>query len=519
MTASTNFSAGTVYTSAWGNAVDQAVFDDVIDVKLYGATGNGTDDDYAAIMTALAALPNGGMLYFPPGTYIISQCILLPVDNLYLKGARGAVIKLKAGAVGTLTHGSMISFFQKLNITIEGLEIDGNKANNDINDNYGNGINCYDSQRVRILNNYVHDCPRDGISLSDYTRINPGTAIGLEDILVSGNLVLRSGSTSQTTGGEGILCVQGTRIEIVNNICTGNKYRGIEIETLTTVIKNLICAGNICNSNTVTGIGVNGASKLLVTNNICEGNTTYGIYVNSSVPITAGEFIISHNRISGGTYGISIDNYTGVLVNANTITGPTKGLYYLNVSDIASNNNIISNCVQHGVDFLTGTNTRLTFSGNFIKNSNQGGGAYDNATGNSTYVIFHGNFVTGASARYGINTAGSGWSICDNILDLAGATALINDGATATRIRDNGGFITEAAGLATITSATTSVTVSHGCSKTPALGHISVVFGEDPTTSPGAMYISNITSTQFTINTEVAPGASNLDLGWKVQIV
>ena len=35
----------------------------------YGAIGDGSADDTAAITAAIAALPSPGVLYFPPGTY------------------------------------------------------------------------------------------------------------------------------------------------------------------------------------------------------------------------------------------------------------------------------------------------------------------------------------------------------------------------------------------------------------------------------------------------------------------
>jgi hypothetical protein len=73
MTASTNFSAGTVYTSAWGNAVDAAIFDDVVNVRDYGAVGNGTTDDTAALLDAFTtALATGRLIVFPSGTYKVS---------------------------------------------------------------------------------------------------------------------------------------------------------------------------------------------------------------------------------------------------------------------------------------------------------------------------------------------------------------------------------------------------------------------------------------------------------------
>ena len=44
-----------------------------INPKNYGATGNGTTDDTAAINSAIAALTPGASLVFPCGTYLVSS--------------------------------------------------------------------------------------------------------------------------------------------------------------------------------------------------------------------------------------------------------------------------------------------------------------------------------------------------------------------------------------------------------------------------------------------------------------
>ncbi|HEU5158143.1 MAG TPA: glycosyl hydrolase family 28-related protein [Streptosporangiaceae bacterium] len=61
---------------------------DPYDVKAYGAAGDGITDDTAAIQAAIdaAVAAGGGVIYFPPGTYEISEAIALASD-LVLQGA------------------------------------------------------------------------------------------------------------------------------------------------------------------------------------------------------------------------------------------------------------------------------------------------------------------------------------------------------------------------------------------------------------------------------------------------
>ncbi|MHB8644410.1 MAG: glycosyl hydrolase family 28-related protein [Thermomicrobiales bacterium] len=72
-----------------------------LDVRQYGAMGNGTTDDTAAIQAAINALPAaGGAVMFPPGTYIVAPKKTVGIvirSNLRLVGAGAAsVLKIKA---------------------------------------------------------------------------------------------------------------------------------------------------------------------------------------------------------------------------------------------------------------------------------------------------------------------------------------------------------------------------------------------------------------------------------------
>jgi len=64
-------------TGATANTV-QAKLRETVSVKDFGATGNGTTDDTAAIQLAVTAVyTNGKSLYFPAGTYLMSSTITM----------------------------------------------------------------------------------------------------------------------------------------------------------------------------------------------------------------------------------------------------------------------------------------------------------------------------------------------------------------------------------------------------------------------------------------------------------
>lgn len=50
---------------------------DIINVKDYGATGDGVTDDTAAVKSALADATTSNLVYFPAGSYIITNGITI----------------------------------------------------------------------------------------------------------------------------------------------------------------------------------------------------------------------------------------------------------------------------------------------------------------------------------------------------------------------------------------------------------------------------------------------------------
>jgi len=68
-----------------------------VNVKLFGAVGNGVHDDTAAIRAALAANP-GNTIFFPPGTYKVTAAITIPTATTLL-GALAQDVNATSGSI------------------------------------------------------------------------------------------------------------------------------------------------------------------------------------------------------------------------------------------------------------------------------------------------------------------------------------------------------------------------------------------------------------------------------------
>ena len=98
------------YTAPGAGAVPRTVqgrLGDTVSVKDFGATGNGTTDDSAAIQTALNDVASGGTLNFPNGTYRIAPTTgteaLLLEKPVSLAGSAALAFDLPAAKTASVT--------------------------------------------------------------------------------------------------------------------------------------------------------------------------------------------------------------------------------------------------------------------------------------------------------------------------------------------------------------------------------------------------------------------------------
>ena len=98
--------------------------DNAVSVIDYGADPTGSVDATAAIQTAIDALPSGGTVYIPNGTYIVSA-LTVTKDNISICGAELGNSKLvsPAGRWGHMITANDVDFF-----TLQDIEFDCNLA-------------------------------------------------------------------------------------------------------------------------------------------------------------------------------------------------------------------------------------------------------------------------------------------------------------------------------------------------------------------------------------------------------
>ena len=135
----------------------------IVNVKDYGAVGDGTTDDTAAIQSAVDDLTSNGVLYFPPSKYNIRARIYIQdLNNISIIGDGVEIL--------ATVQPSQLEFTNINGLTIEGITFDCN--------NYVTGA-CVviNSSDVRVFNcRFIHSGDGGGASGSGYGFVHNTTS-------------------------------------------------------------------------------------------------------------------------------------------------------------------------------------------------------------------------------------------------------------------------------------------------------------------------------------------------------
>jgi hypothetical protein len=315
-------------------------FGDTVNVKDFGAAGDGIQDDTSAIQAAIAA---GYSLikdiYIPAGTYKITSDIILAGNNIGLYGTNGTIFKKYSGINCVVITGN----FNK----IEGITVEGNGF-----DGSGFGITGSDNEIFNCESRYnlAHGFYRDGQSTTCERNV-------IESCYAHHN------------GFVGFACNTAPDSLTLNNVAYFNNLEGItdDLPSYRGVISGNYVSDN-CQVGGVGGIGIDQASGGTVIGNIVNNTQANLPAIGFQNNVGNTNFLtVSCNGLFNNTGG-------GILLGGNT----TSGFY-------AFNNVLSSNTFQNNTGFDIKINTGN--NNNTITGIQKAITIIDNSTGSSSVGV------------------------------------------------------------------------------------------------------------------------------------
>ena len=356
--------AGEVLPSDWNAAHIVTGAMSVFNVADFGAVGNGVSDDTTEIQAALDAAnaAGGGVVWVPPGTYKISNSLIV-YSNTHVRGAgRGATtLRGTAGAYSgkTINGGSSIyctiAMVSASRSSVKSLTVD-----HATNSTTANGIAIqFDGTETPSNMCVIEDCEVLGYDSHQYLIWNyMGVGSKIINNYIDGGVTSRDG----TVGQEGIESYGGVDVLISGNTIKNINQYGIYLwgdtdsgpPTSFTVSNNYL---SVCHS----GIRVAAnAYNIRVFGNHCDDCWEAGIKVTCSSTTKLDDVGVFANTVDTADIGIYLISESGgttsrILVDGNSVNNTdsttSAGIYVFSFSKFNVYNNTIKNSSGHGIYF------------------------------------------------------------------------------------------------------------------------------------------------------------------------
>ena len=383
-----------------------------VNVKNFGATGDGITNDTVAINNALSYLKNNGRgtLFFPAGTYLFTPPLKIDVAHIYIKGSgSGSSVLLANSATGNIIEiGASPAF---VGSGIENIQI---ACTEDRISGYAITINGCEKYFIKnvLLFRYNDKQTGDGIYFGDTSGIGFINQCDMEfkgnfnGIVISGSndryftdLWLRgdnisSGSTGvaiRKSGGDwfnNVEIVQFTEglliaptlpdrvswINLQNVLTDNNSLRGVRIDGTGEVeginFANCWSSTNGPNNINARGVYIAKGKGIMFSNFRCINNGGHGIEISNTpqnIQINGGLFNGNSQAKAGVAHGI-ITNCKGFLLTGvrsgtfdDSVSKQGYGLYIQANCDyyIVSNNDFRNNVTGGVMNVTTPDNNKL----------------------------------------------------------------------------------------------------------------------------------------------------------------
>lgn len=329
----------------------------------YGAKGNGTTDDTAAIQAAIDATAAGGVCYLPRGTYLVSSgasSILTGRSRVVLAGDGSGVSVLRVADASTALR--LLNLTRRVDVHVRDLGFEAARSpteaavwasSSDVGHRNLRVSRCrftgFLAGGTTTTAAAVYSWTTDGIYVEDNEFIGCGRAITLDQpdgtALVTGNRISSPDATLMATGilvrrasgssesavvisgnsvtgarldprgqgaeGHGIAVFRVQDVHVVDNHCEGNG-RGILVSNQAF---GAVVRGNTCTRNNDAGIrcepeitaqsivtGAEGARRgVTVMGNVCRDNAAIGAVSGANSGIGIAMSYAAGSTVSGNT--------------------------------------------------------------------------------------------------------------------------------------------------------------------------------------------------------------------------
>jgi hypothetical protein len=349
----------------------------------YGAVGDGSHDDTTTINNAISAAntAGGGIVYLPPGTYIVTGIKLYSKVHLIGSGRESTIIKLKDNTSSTdvIFSNNVYSLMGsgstagEYDFSIRDLTIDGNRVNNSAGASGYHCLNLYGYdyliQNVRIRNATgkgirsewgasgtpspngsmesvfdnvkVYNCGTEGIDF-----LGPHDSM-FTNVIVNNNNKNGWGAAGIHTSGQGLATftschVWGTEHAYSVKLEQTGLFANCQLEGAPT---NLLILANDCSfiGGNIFGFNTGDVGIAIGSGSVNIGGTL----INTKVTNCQGGILNFVNE-SLGSYTI-IGFYNGSYATTNGLIGTLATTSYLNLVNNAINGNNVLNLPQNAV--------------------------------------------------------------------------------------------------------------------------------------------------------------------------
>lgn len=379
----------------------------IFDVRSYGARGDGGPADFAAILAARRALNDagGGVLFFPPGIYVVHDTIELGADTTALGSGTGSVLLARPRKPGGPSF-NMLFVRNADHVRVRDLVLDGNRTETTeptgtAHENKGCGIFGEPTEAgqtgLSIRNVIVRNHHRSGIRIlgpsnsDDLYKLNPN------DIEVIGCRIHDCDS-------RGVSLNRATRARIAGNVVTSCMQAGIQLVlSRGAVIDGNVVQGTRQRGDTQAGHGISVANSFdyAIVNNVSSENVRWGIVASGGVGTSPEEghamskrYVVANNICrANGSGGITLDPST-----RDPVTGEPTHEIHDSFATVASN--VCAGNTGHAIQTIHAG--YVAVRGNICDGTSSAGESESSgvAITSSRHAVVAGNVLIGN--RYGV---------------------------------------------------------------------------------------------------------------------